>query len=78
MNTYIPALMLAGLILGCYLWNEYGPGKGAPRPVVASSDENPVAVAADVAVSLVALSGLLFWLAVFLAPFAAIAWLVAR
>ena len=78
MNTYIPILMFAALILGCYLWNEYGPAKASQSPVVASSDENPATVAADVCVSLVALSGLLWWLAIFLAPFAAIVWWVTR
>lgn len=44
------------------------------RPVVASSDENPVAVAADIATSVVGLIGLAFWLAVFVAPFAIVWW----
>ena len=78
MNTYIPLLMFAALFLGCYIWSEHGPGKASSRPVVASSDENPVTVAADVCVSLVAISALLWWLAVFLAPFAAIVWWVTR
>jgi hypothetical protein len=75
----IPSLAIfVAVVAFCASRTPDEPGAAHRRHVVASSDENPVAVAADIATSLFALVGLAFWLAVFIAPFAAIVWWVAR
>jgi hypothetical protein len=75
----LPALALfVAVVAFCASRTPDAPATAPQRPVVASSDENPVAVAADIATSLFVLVGLAFWLAVFIAPFAAIVWWVAR
>jgi hypothetical protein len=71
----IPSLAIfVAVVAFCASRTPDEPGAAHRRHVVASSDENPVAVAADIATSVVGLIGLAFWLAVLAAPFVIVWW----